>query len=83
MAELNGDNPAPDVIVHVVFIDDKSKEFMKHNELPTLNGLSDENFIKVSKQFGKQYDLLEFEMFWNTGEIPAFCNFRFIKDGQG
>lgn len=79
MVESDGDNPAPDVIVHLVFIDEKSKAFMERNELASLNGLDNENFKKVSKEFGKQYDLLEFEMFWNTGEIPAFCNFRFIK----
>lgn len=78
MEESNG-NPAPDVVVHLVYLDDTSRTFMKKNALPTLNGLSDEEFIRMSKQFGDAYDLTEFEMFWNTGEVPAFCNLRFIK----
>tara|TARA_R110002126_G_scaffold79669_8_gene197695 strand:- start:482 stop:727 length:246 start_codon:yes stop_codon:yes gene_type:complete len=78
MEELNGDL-APGVTVYLIYLDLVSRAFMKENALTTLNGLSNEEFIRMSKQFGDAYDITEFEMFWNTGEIPAFCNLRFIK----
>lgn len=78
MSKSNG-NPCPDVKVKLIFNDGRYKEYAAKNDIPTPNGLSDENFSLIAERFGKSYDLIEFEMFWNTGEIPAFCYIRFIK----
>jgi hypothetical protein len=64
--------------VHVVFNNDEYREYAIQAEIITPNGLTDDEFAGLAKRFGTSFDIIEFEMFWNTGKIPAFCYIRFI-----
>lgn len=64
--------------VYLIFTNDAYREYAKKEGLITPNGLSDDEFIKLSETYGKNYSLEEFEMFWNTGKIPAFCYLRIV-----
>lgn len=64
--------------VYLIFTNDAYREYAQNEGLITPNGLTDEEFISLSKTYGKNYDLPEFEMFWNTGKIPAFCYLRIV-----
>ena len=69
------------ITVYTINNDEELRAFLKKIDLPNPNGLNDEQFIKVSKELGgNSFDLIEFEMFWNTGEIPAFCYLRFVQN---
>lgn len=68
-----------EVLVFTINNDTPFKQYSAQNDLPSPNGLEDGDFIKLSKEFGDSYDVTEFEMFWNTGEIPAFCFIRFLR----
>lgn len=63
---------------YLIFNNDEYKKHAKENGIITPSSLPDEEYIKLSDTFGKNYSLEEFEMFWNTGKIPAFCYIRII-----
>ena len=65
--------------VYLIFNNDEYKDYAKQNDVVTPNGLTDDQFCNLSKKFGTNYETIEFEMFWNTGRIPAFCYLRFIE----
>lgn len=67
--------------VYLIFNNDKYKAHAKKNDIVSINSLTDEDYKKLSKSYGKNYTLDEFEMFWNTGKIPAFCYIRIIHTG--
>lgn len=73
---------APGLWVYLINNDKPYKDWATDHDLVTPNGLDDDMFIKAARAFGKVYSLEEFEQYWNTGEIPAFCFFRFIKDSE-
>jgi hypothetical protein len=68
--------------VYLIFNNDEYKAYAKQNDIISANSLSNADFKKLSETFGKNYSLEEFEMFWNTGKIPAFCFIRVIPDEQ-
>jgi hypothetical protein len=74
---------AENQMIHIIFNNDAFKDYCRENDLVSPNGLDDEEFIRLSKIYGKTYNITEFEMFWNTGEIPAFCYLRHkLKDEE-
>jgi len=73
---------ATEQTVYLIFNNDKYKVYAKKNGIISANSLSDDEFKNLSKTFGKDYSLEEFEMFWNTGKIPAFCFIRVIANEQ-
>ena len=64
--------------MHVIFNNDTYREHAIEKGIISPVGLEDAEFIALAKDFGVSYDIIEFEMFWNTGKIPAFCYIRFI-----
>ena len=68
--------------VYLIFNNDEYKDYAKKNNIISTNSLSDADYKKLSETFGKNYLLEEFEMFWNTGKIPAFCFIRVIADEE-
>jgi hypothetical protein len=66
--------------MHVIFNNDKYREHAIENGIISPVGLEDAEFITLAKDFGAAYDIIEFEMFWNTGKIPAFCFLRLVVE---
>ena len=64
--------------MHVIFNNEKYRERALEKGIISPVGLEDEEFIALAKKFGVAYDIIEFEMFWNTGKIPAFCYLRLV-----
>lgn len=64
--------------MHVIFNNEKYREHAAQEWIISPVGLEDAEFIALAKEFGVAYDIIEFEMFWNTGKIPAFCYLRLV-----
>jgi hypothetical protein len=68
--------------MHVIFNNEKYREHAMLEAIISPVGLEDKEFISLAQEFGAAYDIIEFEMFWNTGKIPAFCFLRLVADEE-